>query len=128
MDFLFSDGEKHCEDWYPLYQIEYYSVFIIAALVSLMNVVLHLFFNFLVRLVGRPKVSSKGLQCRLASIFAAQFVNTVVILTMVYHSFMIVKYRLESDITDQFLVGPFTEFSERWYLLLGSAIVMTMIF
>ena len=40
---------------------------------------------------------------------------------------MIEKTRLETNITNQYLVGPFQEFNQRWYLVLGAPITLTII-
>lgn len=92
-----------------------------------MNLILHTFFNWMVRAVGKPKNITAQYQCRAITIFIAQFFNTVIIYMLVFHSIFVLKTRLETSIYGMFIVGPFAEVDPRWYLTVGSPIVFTLI-
>jgi len=75
---LFEDKKKHCSDWYLAFSYEQYSSIILAAFIALMNLVLHLVFNWMGKL-RRTKDVSSGRIYQTLSILIAQYVNTVMI-------------------------------------------------
>ena len=60
-------------------------------------------------------------------IFIVQYINTAILVVLCYSSFLSNKEKIQkNDIWDIF-VGPFDEFSLRWYLLIGTPIALSII-
>mmetsp|Transcript_14014 Transcript_14014/g.23808 ORF Transcript_14014/g.23808 Transcript_14014/m.23808 type:complete len:888 (-) Transcript_14014:196-2859(-) len=127
MDYVFPNGETYCQDWFTFYRYDMYSIYVIGFFLAFMNLFLNLFFDWMVSLVGKPKNRVTNLKCKVLTIFLAQCFNTVIIFMLVFHSFLIVKTRLEASIYGEFIAGPFPEFNERWYISVGTPIVFTLI-
>lgn len=75
---LFSDNKKHCSDWFLAFSYEKYSTILLAAFIALMNLVLHLVFNWMGKM-RRTKDISSGRIYQTLSILIAQYVNTALI-------------------------------------------------
>ena len=63
---------------------------------------------------------------RALTIFITQYINTAILFMLAYHSFVQdPRLRLENKYEHVF-VGPFDEFNMRWYLVVGTPIVMVV--
>jgi hypothetical protein len=62
----------------------------------------------------------------MVAIFIAQYINTAVVIIIVYHRFLAsANLEIHSNV-HHFLSGPFDEFNVRWYLVVGVPIVMSI--
>lgn len=58
------------------------------------------------------------------TIFVGQFVNTVVLTIISYHSFVFDTRSRQMNRIQDVLMGPFDEFNERWYFIVGPSFVL----
>lgn len=99
----------------------------LAAFVAITNLGLHIVINWLGQF-KRDANTTEGFKFRMKMIFAAQYVNTAILFLVAYNSFLqSTSTRLDNRPEDIF-VGPFDEFNQRWYLVIGSPIILTILF
>ena len=60
------------------------------------------------------------------TIFVAQYINTAIMFMLAYHSFLQDPEIRMQDEKRHIFVGPFDEFTVRWYLVVGTPIVMAV--
>lgn len=70
----------------------------------------------------RGKNSSDNYESITFNIFITQYINTAVIILIVYNSFLYNRLTIEKNIKTDFLVGPYDEFDSKWFLRIGSAL------
>lgn len=61
-------------------------------------------------------------------IFVVQYLNTAILFILAYNSFMASKSQRERNLEADIFVGPFKEFDERWFLIIGYPIGLIIIF
>jgi len=61
------------------------------------------------------------------TIYIAEYVNTVVVLVLVYQSYGGNPWAYNSETGYHVLDGPFDEFDMRWYVAVGTPIAIAMI-
>jgi len=122
MKILFDDGVQHCQQWYLSYSYEQYSTAILAFFIAIMNLVLHLVFNWMGNL-RRPKSLSHGRIYQTYTILMAQYINSVVIFLICFYNFTDDK-DWNSGLV---FVGTIDEFNERWYLLIGTPLLLAIL-
>ena len=62
------------------------------------------------------------------TIFAVQYINTVVMFVLAYNSFIFSRTTIEKSNKEHYIVGPFDEFNHRWFLVIGCPIGLIIIF
>ena len=65
---------------------------------------------------------------RVMIIFISQYINTAIIVLLAYNSFSFPFDKIRENNFEDYLVGPFNEFNARWYLQIGSPLIMTIVF
>ena len=123
LEIVFSDGVKHCIDWFPTYFMQGYINFALAFIISLINLAL----QYVLKEVRIPGVNK---QIELTSItfiiFISQYVNTAIMFMLAYHSFLQNPELRKQNDERHLFVGPFDEFTVRWYLVVGTPIIMAV--
>ena len=122
MKILFDDGVQYCKKWHLSYTYEQFSTVILAAFIAVMNLVLHLTVNWMGNL-RRPKSFSHGRIYTTYFTLIAQYINTVVIFLMCFYNFSS-KKEWNSGVV---FVGTINEFNERWYLLIGTPLILAIV-
>ena len=60
-------------------------------------------------------------------IFIAQYINTAIMLILPFNGFVQEITRIKENDNKNIFVGPFDEFNSRWFLILGSSLVFTIL-
>lgn len=124
---VFEDDRQHCQDWYPSESLNQYTTWMLAAFVAITNLGLHICINWLGQF-KRDANTTEGFKFRMKMIFAAQYVNTAILFLLAYNSFLQSTSTRLDNRPEEIFVGPFDEFNQRWYLVIGSPIVLTILF
>mmetsp|Transcript_1146 Transcript_1146/g.2100 ORF Transcript_1146/g.2100 Transcript_1146/m.2100 type:complete len:700 (+) Transcript_1146:1456-3555(+) len=127
LKIMFPDGEKHCAGWYQVYQFQFLQLFVLAFYLALMNTLLQHAFHAICTWLGRPKNKAVGYNNTISIIFAAQYLNTVVMLLLAFMSLRYTREEIEKNDPEQMLVGPFDEFSLRWYMIVGAPLILSAV-
>lgn len=99
----------------------------LAAFVAITNLCLHICINWLGQF-KRERNTTEGFKFRMKMIFVAQYINTAILFLLAYNSFtQSTSARLDNR-PQEIFVGPFDEFNQRWYLVIGSPIILTILF
>lgn len=61
---------------------------------------------------------------RTLTMFLCQYINTAILYTFAYHSFMADERLKVQNRMQDILVGPFDEFNKRWYVVMGTSITI----
>lgn len=77
--------------------------------------------------VYRGKTSSSNYEAMMLNIFICQFLNTAIVLLVVFSSFVYDKRYIELHMKDSFFMGPFDEFNSDWFLRVGTALIYAQI-
>lgn len=77
--------------------------------------------------LGRPKNKSDGYRRVIMAIFIAQYVNSAIMVILVYSSFFYPKHDIALHDTSRMLVGPYDEFGVQWYLVVGAPLTVTVL-
>ena len=123
----FSDGILHCSEWFDTVMLDKSSPYMLAILVALTNMIHQMVFNKLGK-IYRPRDTTQINFFKTFTIFAVQYMNTAIIFIVAYNSFLFSEYVIKKNRQSDYFAGPFDEFDERWFLVIGCPIGLTMIF
>ena len=76
----------------------------------------------------KPRNTTGGTFFGIMIIFVSQYINTAVVVLLAYNSLGFSSNKIAENNKLDFLVGPFDEFNARWYLQIGTPLVMTIAF
>ena len=77
--------------------------------------------------INRPKNNASDLTNSTFLIFAAQYINTAIIVMIPYTNFLSTKQKAAENKTGDYFIGPFDEFASRWFLVVGSPLALTLL-
>lgn len=126
--FVEEGGTQPCRTWYSVFWVEKYLTWILAGLVAVVNLILQANLNFVGRSCYKAKNTTEEHYFRIMIIFISQYINTAIVVLLAYSSFTFPANKIEENNPLDFLVGPFNEFNSRWYLQIGSPLIMTIVF
>ena len=119
LDFKFADGEKHCLDWLDKYTLTRTVLIAVPFAIIIVSWISSTILRFMTRLEGyqsRPE----EVYASTINMYYMSFVNTGIVIFIVYFQFPNFKI--------PFLINEFDSFSQRWYIDIGSTIVITVLF
>ena len=99
----------------------------LAVFIALVNLFLHTLINLIGKYVYKAKNTNEGTTFTVMIIFLAQYINTSFIVILAYHSFCFPVNKITQNDSKDLFVGPFDEFNSRWYLVVGSPIILTIL-
>jgi hypothetical protein len=115
-------GEQHCKVWLENYTLTNAMIFIMAAGIILINIILKLVLRKLSQFEKRH-TKTEEISASTIKMFIAQLINTGIII-------MIVNANLNlDDLPDSFPIfnGSYAEFDIEWYKNVGTTIALTMV-
>jgi hypothetical protein len=77
--------------------------------------------------MDRPKNLIEGRINKTLMIFVAQYINTSVVIILCYSSFIATTERIKNNYARDLFVGSFDEFNIRWYQVIGTPLVLTIL-
>jgi len=122
LKMLFFDGEQYCKNWFNSYELSKYTGIGVGCWIAFMNIVMTVTFQVLGK-VYRGRSSSSNHEAMMHNIFICQFLNTGIVLLVVFNSFVYDKRYIELHMKDSFFMGPFDEFDSDWFLRIGTALL-----
>jgi hypothetical protein len=128
LEVLFEGSDQHCADWYWVFVVEKYLTWILAGFVAIVNLVLQVTVDAVGKHLYKPTNTTEGNRFRIMTIFLSQYINTAIIVLLAYNSFVFSKEKISENNPKYFLIGAFDEFNARWYLQIGSPLIMTIVF
>lgn len=123
---VFSDGQSHCTDWLHLEDMDYSSFFLLTILVAFTNMIHQVIFNKLGKMY-RPRYTTQINFFKTLTIFVVQYLNTAIIFVLAFNSFLFSESTIKQNKQEDYLAGPFDEFDERWFLIVGCPIGLVII-
>ena len=126
VDFLFEDGKKHCEDWLEFHDSDYSNYIMLTILITLTNMLHQVVFDLMGRLF-RPRYTTHINFFKTITIFVVQYLNSAIVLILAYNSFLFSEVTVSKNRKTDYIVGPFDEFHERWFLVVGTTIGLVII-
>ena len=83
-------------------------------------------FNTLGRFI-RPRYTTQINFLKTLSIFVVQYLNSAIIIIVAFNSFLFSEVTIAKNKETDYIVGPFDEFDERWFLVVGTTVGLVII-
>ena len=126
-DIKFPDGTTRCKDWYDAYDLGQMSSYYLALLIVVTNMFHQQIFNWLGKLY-RPRDTTQINFFKTFTIFIVQYLNTAIVVVVAYNSFLWSGHTIRVNNKENYLAGPFDEFDDRWMMVIGCPIALSIIF
>ena len=122
-DIVFPDGSKKCHDWLKGYTLSNAIIYSTALLISLLNVVIIEVLELLSKF-QKFHTRTQEKASNIVKMFLVQFINTGVVI-------LIVNAKISSLSLPGFFPvfsGTFQDFTVEWYRVVGTTMMLTMLF
>ena len=99
----------------------------LAVYIAMVNWLLQEVFDFIGKRRSTKNITDNYFY-RMLSIFVSQYINTAILYIFAYHSFAADPRVREQNLASHVFVGPFQDYNQRWYLVIGAPVVMVSVY